>query len=115
MRQLTDSLNKIWNEYKRRLEIIESNEYTIINARQYVCQLDSFMKQKGYEDYFTFVGEEFLSFINNDVQKSKFLYRYKRIIAHINSCLSGLFWSEDFRLCCYSIKNKHLLDLYQIL
>ena len=115
MRQLTDSLNKIWNEYKRRLEIIESNEYTIINARQYVCQLDSFMKQKGYEDYFTFVGEEFLSFINNDVQKSKFLYRYKRIIAHINSCLSGVFWSEDFRLCCYSIKNKHLLNLYQIL
>ena len=113
MRQLVESLACLWREYERRLLLIDSNEYTIINARSYVCQLDKYMTDNGYTDYCVPIGDEFLLFVENDSRKSKWLRRYKKAVSDINSCLSGTFWSEDYHLCSYTIKNTMLWKLYE--
>lgn len=113
MRQMIDSLAILWTEYERRLNLIDSNEYTIKGARHYVWQLNDFMAQNGYTDYSVPIGKEYLLFVENDCKKSKWLYRYKRALSHLNSCMSGTFWGEDFHLCSYSIKNHELLTLYE--
>lgn len=112
MRQMIDSLISLWTEYERRLRLINSNEYTIINARHYVMRLNEFMVKNGYTDYSVSIGEKFLTHVENDIN-SKWLYRYKSAVSHLNSCLSDIFWGEDFRMCSYSIKNQMLMDLYE--
>ncbi len=113
MRQLVESLSCLWTEYERRLRIVGSNEYTIRGARHYICQLDKFMVQHGYSDYCISTGKDFLSYVEKDAVKSKWMPRYKKAISHLDACLSGAFWSEDFRLNSYTVKNTMLLDLYK--
>ena len=61
MRQMIDSLAILWTEYERRLNLIDSNEYTVKGARHYVWQLNDFMAQNGYTDYSVPIKHPFFS------------------------------------------------------
>ena len=111
MKNLIEGLRDLWNEYERRLRMLQYNEDGVTRARKRIHDLSLFMIQKKYDVYSDSVGEEFLAEIKKTVTRKRAVSDYRVTISRINSCNTDAFWAEKFCIKNYEIKNKGLLAL----
>ena len=106
---LIPSLNKIFCECSRRLQLTCVEKRTLQTYRLMVIKLNDFMIENSLDIYSCDVGELFLETPSIKKVKSKC---FNAFIAKLNSIISQeVFWPFDFQLNNYKIQNSFLLSL----
>lgn len=109
----SQSLSGLWDEYQRRMETAGYTANSISTFRQAVDALDDYMLAHGINEYRAEVGELFISEVKGDGRKlTGWTAMMSGVVNHLDGCLSGRFWAEDYRLHGYAIRNSRLKELW---
>ena len=111
---LITSLDLLWMEYKRRLLLTDVSPHGVVCKKAILNQINSYMEAQNYKEYHAAIGQEFILHLKREgKQSSGTLNNYVATIKQLDGCLTKEFWSEQYKLFLYVIKNKSVSELYE--